>query len=310
MTFHLAKARKTFAFAFVSVFCFSQSFSSLFRARNGAVCFNRSARLIKQRLDHRKGFRPHSNCRCRLGSVGCLYCKSLSVLICLRFHLLNYNWFCCWKAFSLANYWNSNNLSIFVFSCILFSSFPFFHTRTCTQALAWFSDLLVEHYEIFWSLFAVDMELILAEQPPDTWESFSLFQVLNNYLLVDGQFDVLFLWPFSISDFIKQIFHPFSSAVIFHDRKMLGKTNRFFCFFNLLRKFVRRSFSLFGTRFVRPASDSLCRLDGIQHWSVVASSFWKRKMGCRFTQRAHYQQQWRCRFFYVQRKWCHFSRSR
>jgi hypothetical protein len=26
------------------------------------------------------------------------------------------------------------------------------------QAFAWFSDLLVEHSEIFWSLFAVDMD--------------------------------------------------------------------------------------------------------------------------------------------------------
>lgn len=36
------------------------------------------------------------------------------------------------------------------------------------QAFAWFSDLLVEHSEIFWSLFGVDMDTVLAEQPPDT----------------------------------------------------------------------------------------------------------------------------------------------
>ncbi|XP_074603167.1 calcium-dependent secretion activator 1 isoform X3 [Brevipalpus obovatus] len=53
------------------------------------------------------------------------------------------------------------------------------------EAFAWFSDLLVEHCEIFWSLFAVDMNTILDEQLPDTWESFPLFQVLNNYLRVD-----------------------------------------------------------------------------------------------------------------------------
>ena len=28
------------------------------------------------------------------------------------------------------------------------------------QAFAWFSDLLVEHSEIFWSLFAVDMDTV------------------------------------------------------------------------------------------------------------------------------------------------------
>ena len=36
------------------------------------------------------------------------------------------------------------------------------------QAFAWFSDLLVEHSEIFWSLFGVDMDTVLAEQPQDT----------------------------------------------------------------------------------------------------------------------------------------------
>ncbi|KAG5889501.1 hypothetical protein JTB14_013813 [Gonioctena quinquepunctata] len=53
------------------------------------------------------------------------------------------------------------------------------------EAFAWFSDLLVEHAEIFWSLFAVDMDRVLAEQPADTWESFPLFQILNDYLRAD-----------------------------------------------------------------------------------------------------------------------------
>ncbi|KAK9758791.1 MUN domain [Popillia japonica] len=53
------------------------------------------------------------------------------------------------------------------------------------EAFAWFSDLLVEHAEIFWSLFAVDMDRVLAEQPPDTWDSFPLFQILNDYLRAD-----------------------------------------------------------------------------------------------------------------------------
>ncbi|XP_044742192.1 calcium-dependent secretion activator isoform X2 [Chrysoperla carnea] len=53
------------------------------------------------------------------------------------------------------------------------------------EAFAWFSDLLVEHAEIFWSLFAVDMDRVLAEQPPDTWDSFPLFQIMNDYLRTD-----------------------------------------------------------------------------------------------------------------------------
>lgn len=53
------------------------------------------------------------------------------------------------------------------------------------DAFAWFSDLLVEHAEIFWSLFAVDMDATLEAQPPDTWDSFPLFQMLNDYLRTD-----------------------------------------------------------------------------------------------------------------------------
>ncbi|XP_023334053.1 calcium-dependent secretion activator [Eurytemora carolleeae] len=53
------------------------------------------------------------------------------------------------------------------------------------EAFAWFSDLLVEHSEIFWSLFAVDMDSVLSEQPADTWDSFPLFQILNDYLRTD-----------------------------------------------------------------------------------------------------------------------------
>jgi len=41
---------------------------------------------------------------------------------------------------------------------------------------------------MFWSMFACDMERVLAEQPPDTWDSFPLFQVLNDYLRTDGEY--------------------------------------------------------------------------------------------------------------------------
>lgn len=40
---------------------------------------------------------------------------------------------------------------------------------------------------MFWSMFAFDMERVLAEQPPDTWDSFPLFQILNDYLRTDGK---------------------------------------------------------------------------------------------------------------------------
>uniref|UniRef100_H2Z3C2 Calcium-dependent secretion activator 2 n=1 Tax=Ciona savignyi TaxID=51511 RepID=H2Z3C2_CIOSA len=53
------------------------------------------------------------------------------------------------------------------------------------RAFAWFSDLMTEHSEIFWSLFAVDMDAVIENQPPDTWNSFPLFQLLNDYLIND-----------------------------------------------------------------------------------------------------------------------------
>lgn len=30
------------------------------------------------------------------------------------------------------------------------------------------------------------MDRVLADQPPDTWDSFPLFQILNDYLRTDG----------------------------------------------------------------------------------------------------------------------------
>jgi hypothetical protein len=50
------------------------------------------------------------------------------------------------------------------------------------SAFVWFADAMVEHAEIFWSLFAVDMDSLLEVQQPDTWDTFPLFQMLNNYL--------------------------------------------------------------------------------------------------------------------------------
>uniref|UniRef100_A0A8C3N1T2 Uncharacterized protein n=1 Tax=Geospiza parvula TaxID=87175 RepID=A0A8C3N1T2_GEOPR len=61
------------------------------------------------------------------------------------------------------------------------------------EAFAWWSDLMVEHAETFLSLFAVDMDAALEVQPPDTWDSFPLFQLINDslrsdYNLCNGKF--------------------------------------------------------------------------------------------------------------------------
>ncbi|XP_039182573.1 calcium-dependent secretion activator 1 isoform X24 [Crotalus tigris] len=59
------------------------------------------------------------------------------------------------------------------------------HHAEGKEAFAWWSDLMVEHAETFLSLFAVDMDAALEVQPPDTWDSFPLFQLLNDSLRSD-----------------------------------------------------------------------------------------------------------------------------
>ncbi|XP_070803913.1 calcium-dependent secretion activator 2 isoform X5 [Pituophis catenifer annectens] len=55
-----------------------------------------------------------------------------------------------------------------------------------SEAFAWWPDLLAEHGEKFWSLFTVDMDSALEAQPQDSWDSFPLFQLLNNFLRNDS----------------------------------------------------------------------------------------------------------------------------
>uniref|UniRef100_A0A8C0VH54 Calcium dependent secretion activator n=1 Tax=Cyanistes caeruleus TaxID=156563 RepID=A0A8C0VH54_CYACU len=67
------------------------------------------------------------------------------------------------------------------------------HHAEVSSAFAWWSDLMVEHAETFLSLFAVDMDAALEVQPPDTWDSFPLFQLINDslrsdYNLCNGKF--------------------------------------------------------------------------------------------------------------------------
>ncbi|KAH8853555.1 Calcium-dependent secretion activator 1 [Schistosoma japonicum] len=50
------------------------------------------------------------------------------------------------------------------------------------EAFSWFQDLLTEHAELFWNFFSVDMVAVLEIMPPDCWDSFPLFQLLNDYL--------------------------------------------------------------------------------------------------------------------------------
>ena len=57
----------------------------------------------------------------------------------------------------------------------------------CIQAYPWFVSLIVEHSEKFWTLFGASMDSILKQQPKDNWDSFPLFQIINDYLITDGE---------------------------------------------------------------------------------------------------------------------------
>ncbi|XP_042084044.1 calcium-dependent secretion activator 1 isoform X2 [Haplochromis burtoni] len=53
------------------------------------------------------------------------------------------------------------------------------------EAFAWWSDLMVEHAETFMCLYSTEMDAALEVQPPDSWDSFPLFQLLNDFLRMD-----------------------------------------------------------------------------------------------------------------------------
>ncbi|XP_015248487.1 PREDICTED: calcium-dependent secretion activator 1-like, partial [Cyprinodon variegatus] len=59
------------------------------------------------------------------------------------------------------------------------------HHAEGREAFAWWSDLMVEHAETFLCLYSADMDAALEIQPPDSWDSFPLFQLLNDFLRVD-----------------------------------------------------------------------------------------------------------------------------
>ncbi|XP_047438514.1 calcium-dependent secretion activator 1 isoform X2 [Mugil cephalus] len=53
------------------------------------------------------------------------------------------------------------------------------------SAFAWWTDLMVEHAENFLALYAIDMDAALEIQSPESWDSFPLFQLLNDFLRMD-----------------------------------------------------------------------------------------------------------------------------
>ncbi|NXE21824.1 CAPS2 protein, partial [Ardeotis kori] len=74
---------------------------------------------------------------------------------------------------------------------------------SCLQAFAWWPELLAEHAEKFLSLYSVDMDSALEAQPQDSWDSFPLFQLLNNALRNDS-----FLCNGKFHKHLQEIFVP------------------------------------------------------------------------------------------------------
>uniref|UniRef100_A0A7N6A6S2 Ca2+-dependent activator protein for secretion b n=1 Tax=Anabas testudineus TaxID=64144 RepID=A0A7N6A6S2_ANATE len=59
------------------------------------------------------------------------------------------------------------------------------YQRIKEYAFAWWTDLMVEHAENFLALYAIDMDAALEIQSPESWDSFPLFQLLNDFLRTD-----------------------------------------------------------------------------------------------------------------------------
>nr|XP_025968875.1 calcium-dependent secretion activator 2 isoform X10 [Dromaius novaehollandiae] len=77
------------------------------------------------------------------------------------------------------------------------------HHSEGREAFAWWPELLAEHAEKFLSLYSVDMDSALEAQPQDSWDSFPLFQLLNNSLRND-----MFLCNGKFHKHLQEIFVP------------------------------------------------------------------------------------------------------
>lgn len=54
-----------------------------------------------------------------------------------------------------------------------------------SEAFSWWPEVMAEHAEMFLSLYRSNMDAALQVQPVDSWNSFPLFQLLNNFLRTD-----------------------------------------------------------------------------------------------------------------------------
>lgn len=61
---------------------------------------------------------------------------------------------------------------------------------------------MAEHAETFLSLYGADMDAGLQAQPSDSWNSFPLFQLLNNFLRSSGE------WRLTLAVAVKRLPSP------------------------------------------------------------------------------------------------------
>uniref|UniRef100_A0A673B653 Calcium dependent secretion activator 2 n=1 Tax=Sphaeramia orbicularis TaxID=375764 RepID=A0A673B653_9TELE len=59
------------------------------------------------------------------------------------------------------------------------------HHSEVFNAFSWWPEVMAEHAETFLSLYRSNMDAALQVQPVDSWNSFPLFQLLNNFLRTD-----------------------------------------------------------------------------------------------------------------------------
>nr|CAB3227414.1 calcium-dependent secretion activator 1-like [Phallusia mammillata] len=123
------------------------------------------------------------------------------------------------------------------------------------EAFAWFSDLMNEHSEIFWSLFAVDMDAVLEKQAPDTWNSFPLFQLLNDYLNSDSNL--------KSGKFHSHLRDTFAPLVIRYVDLMESSIAQ-----SIHRGFGKEAWDASTTNPINVANDVLWKLDALQSFVV------------------------------------------
>ena len=72
------------------------------------------------------------------------------------------------------------------------------------EAFQWFTEAMIDHNELFWYQFSVEMDNVLDIQPSDSWDSFPLFQLLNDFF--NASSEVLDIECPKISESVKKIF--------------------------------------------------------------------------------------------------------